>query len=100
MCDISNNILNQTQIDEFQARGVVVVPNGFSKHEVHTYRQAMCRSLKSYGVNASNMSSLTEYLAQIKWLSKGGSGGGMVNMFYENWQFRLRQHPALFATIR
>lgn len=82
-------MLSEALLDEFDARGVVVVPNVLSPCEVAECRALFHEYLLLHDVNIEN---LIKTGCNLRELSSTGGSGGVLDVFYEDWKLKVNEH--------
>ena len=89
--------LTAANIEEFRRNGVLVVKNVLSQEEVLDAREGLAATLyESCGYNKAQESTSVN-LAK---LSSTGGSGGVLDLFYYDWKFRVCEHPKVVGVIQ
>jgi hypothetical protein len=88
--------MNEDQIQEFIENGVVVIPNVISHLEVEIIQQKFHEFLFRQGCDVSN---LIDTAGVLKELSSVGGAGGILDVFYQDFQLSLSQNSHIFEVM-
>ncbi|GAX24710.1 hypothetical protein FisN_4Hh268 [Fistulifera solaris] len=86
-------VLSEEQIATFLNQGILVVPNVLSQEEVTEALSGLYETLASHGVEAHNLEETGKHLQQ---LSSTGGSGGVLDLFYAEWKFKISTNSKLF----
>lgn len=88
--------MKEEDIEHFRKYGYVVV-SVFSPEEVAIARQGLANTLKRHHVCVED---LEHTAANLKALSSTNGAGGILDLFYEDWKFRLNEDERVVSLMR
>lgn len=88
--------LSQEQISDFLTDGVLVVENVFTEDEINEARLGLRSTLMKYGIDTTR---LQETGGNLKHLSSTNGSGGVLDIFYPEWKFKMMFNPKFFSVI-
>jgi hypothetical protein len=86
--------LTKQQIGTYLDDGVLVVENVLSSEGLQLARDGLQETLRRYGVRIEEDPTSAKHLVA---LSSTNGSGGVLDLFYEPWKFKVSLHPKLFA---
>lgn len=87
--------LSASQIEEFKARGVLVVEGVLSDAQVDEALLGLETALLARGVCPDQPSSMRNLAA----LSSTNGAGGVLDLFYDDWKMRLVEHESILQIM-
>jgi hypothetical protein len=88
--------LTAAQLDEFDRRGVLVVPSVLTRTEVRNVRAGFHTFLRRHGVDPDDLGTSASHLTA---LSSTGGSGGVLDVFYEGWKLAVNEHPSVVRAV-
>lgn len=88
--------LSQNQINEFLENGILVVDNVFSQEEINHACEEMASTLQKYRVDVNDLKGTGH---NLKKLSSTNGSGGVLDIFYPQWKFKMAMNPTFFSII-
>jgi len=86
-------LLSPQQLDTYQREGVLVVENVLNKAELEAARSGLTATLQKHGVDPHHLATTGHHLAG---LSSTGGSGGVLDVFYEDWQIAVATNEKFF----
>jgi hypothetical protein len=86
--------LREEQINSFLQDGLLVVDHVLNKEELSAALDGLRSTLLEHGVDTHDLERTGHHL---KSLSSTHGSGGVLDLFYESWKFRIAAHPKLLA---
>lgn len=90
-------LLDQLQLDTFLQDGVLVVDDILSKEELERARNGLEDTLRSQGVDPDHLEGTGRNLAS---LSSTNGSGGVLDIFYTQWQLKVASNPKLWSVTK
>lgn len=90
-------LLTPAQIETFVRDGLLVVDNFLSAAELQDAHDGLAATLARFGVRVDNLADTAGNLAT---LSSTNGSGGVLDIFYEEWKFKIALNAQLFAWTR
>lgn len=87
-------MLTPEQIETFVRDGLLVVDGFLAPEELDQAHQGLAATLARYGVDVENPATTGSNLAS---LSSTNGSGGVLDIFYEEWQLKIALNAQLFA---
>ena len=100
VCEPSSLILKGAQLRQFAEDGVLVVPRAqldLSESAVDAFRARLAAVLKERV--GCDVARLDETAAGLARLSSTNGAGGILDIFYEDFQLSLAEHPAIAMVV-
>jgi hypothetical protein len=91
---LAPDFLTPEQIITFQRDGVLVVDGFLSDAQLQNAREGLATTLRRHGVDPDNLAATGRGLAS---LSTTGGSGGVLDVFYEDWQLDITMDAQLLT---